>query len=249
MFGTVRGDELPGPFAACLFSDEPATVPCDYCRAGASECREFVYQLKGSRLRVLLSMRTEIVGAGYGVTGGGFIECGAIDSSSFGTVVLAVDEAFRESCEENADFEQVIGPDSLMIRAQPVVPLASRADDVNWVHDTMMFALSVDDSEWDRIAALSPELDQSGSLERQNGMHACWLEWDGVVDPRNPESYVRLVDSTGLINSKSDFCHPHEYFVITILGWMAEITSYRIRSQRSLVESRTLFLPRQKIPQ
>jgi len=180
------------------------------------------YQVKGNRVRVQLSMRTANVGAGYGITGGGFVECGEIDAMPVGSVVLTVDEAFRECCEENAGFENVIDKDSFMVRAQSVNPLASRADDINRVHLATMFALRVNDSEWNQIAALPPGLDAKGNPEREPGMHECWLDWDGVIDPRDPEAFVRLTDANGKLIRKTDFCHPHEYFVITTLGWMAE---------------------------
>jgi hypothetical protein len=181
-----------------------------------------VYQVKDSWLRVMLSMRTANVGAGYGITGGGFIECGVIHESPVGTIVLAVDEAFRECCEENAGFENVIDADSFMIRSQSVNPLASKSSDINSVHMANMFALRVNDSEWKQMLSLLPGLDGKGNPEREEGMHEFFLRWDGVIDPRNPECYVSVVDSSGARISRDDFCHPHEYFVITTLAWMQQ---------------------------
>ena len=181
-----------------------------------------VYQAKDAYLRVMLSMRTANVGSGYGITGGGFIECNDIDASPAGTIMLAVDEAFRECCEENAGFEGVVDQDSFMIRAQSVNPLVSRSDDINRVHVANMFALRVNDSEWKQIAALPPGIDGKGLPEREEGMCEFFLRWDGVIDPRQPERYVSVVDSSGACITAADFCHAHEFYVITTLAWMQQ---------------------------
>jgi len=116
-------------------------------------------------LEVILSERATSVGAGLGITGGGFVECGAIFAEKAGFVSLSVDEAYRECCEENLGFERVISLAAFRERAQLVASFCVRTGDANGVHACTYFALCLHDDEWQAVLKLAPSAERNGSLK------------------------------------------------------------------------------------
>lgn len=122
-------------------------------------------------LEVILSERAAKVGPGYGITGGGFVECGDINDKEAGFISLSADEAYRECMEENPGFENIISRDDFIARAQLVASFCVKAADVNGVHACTYFALRLTDEEWDKVMALPP------SDERVGALKAAKLSW------------------------------------------------------------------------
>ena len=61
-----------------------------------------VYQvLNATKIRLLLSVRSAVVGEGFGITGGGFVEAGQLLNTPLRTMVETASEAYREVDEEN----------------------------------------------------------------------------------------------------------------------------------------------------
>lgn len=170
-------------------------------------------------LRVLLARRGAIVGQGYGITGGGFIECGGLLMRPIGTVIQTADEAFREACEENQGFEDVIDADSFLERAQPVSLIHARIDDLNEVHTAAMYALSASGSEWTRFKALPPGIDENGKVERDGALMEYFVTWSAPIDRREPERYVIVADGEGRQLRMDDFFHRHEFHAIAAIAW------------------------------
>lgn len=115
-------------------------------------------------LEVILSQRAESVGAGLGITGGGFVECGDIYKEKVGFISLSADEAYRECVEENPGFENIISLEDFRERVQLVASFCVKAADVNGVHACTYFALRLTDEEWDKVMALPPSEERDGDL-------------------------------------------------------------------------------------
>lgn len=116
-------------------------------------------------LEVILSERAASVGTGLGITGGGFVECGAIFAEKAGFISQSVDEAYRECCEENPGFETIMPIQAFRERAQLVASFCVRANDANGVHACTYFALFLHDDEWAKVLALPPSDERVGSLK------------------------------------------------------------------------------------
>lgn len=113
---------------------------------------------------VILSERAAKVGAGLGITGGGFVECGEIDQQPVGFISLSAEEAYRECREENLGFEDIISLEDFCERAQLVSSFHVKAGDVNRVHSCTYFALRLTDDEWAKVMALPPSDERKGAL-------------------------------------------------------------------------------------
>lgn len=175
--------------------------------------------LETNCVRVLLSERAANVGPGRGITGGGFVECGEVLAMPIGTVIQTADEAFRECCQENGGFENVICKDAFLERAQPVSLVHAHTNDVNEVHAVTMFALTVSDREWKQFAALPPGIDEHGKIEREGPLLEYFVRWAGSIDRRQPERYVSISDVSGRVLYIRDFFHPHEFHAIAAIAW------------------------------
>ena len=116
-------------------------------------------------LEVILSERAAKVGPGYGITGGGFVECGDIYKEEAGFISLSADEAHRELREENPGFENIISLEDFRKRAQLVCSFNVKANDVNGVHACTYFALRLTNTEWDQVMALPPSDERVGMLK------------------------------------------------------------------------------------
>ena len=173
--------------------------------------------------RAWLSMRTSNVGEGYGITGGGFVECAEIDKMEVGSVVQTVDHAWRECMEENAGFEHVIDKDSFLIRARPASLLLARADDINRVHSASLYGIpALDDAEWHRIGALPAGLDKKGNKEREDRLREVHVTWDGAIDPREPQRYITMAEPGGKRIWQDDFNYAHEFHGVASIAWNIE---------------------------
>jgi hypothetical protein len=188
-------------------------------KMAASGTGAIVCQPTKDGLRVLLSERAANVGPGRGITGGGFVECGEVLALKLGTVIQTADEAFRECCQENGGFENVINIDAFLERAQPVSLVHARTDDLNEVHAVTMFALTVNNREWNEFAALPPGVDEHGKIERNGPLLEYFVRWTGPINRREPERYVSISDATGRVLYITDFFHPHEFHTIAAIAW------------------------------
>ena len=178
-----------------------------------------VYNRTEQFFRAWLSMRTNNVGAGLGITGGGFVECKEVDAMKVGSVIQTVDEAWRECHEENAGFENVISKDAFMARANPTSLVHARADDINRVHCANMYALRVTDEEWLKIGALPAGLDAKGRPEREDDLREVMVSWNGPIDMRRPERFVTMQKPDGERVWIDDFNYPHEFHAVASIAW------------------------------
>jgi hypothetical protein len=183
------------------------------CASGAGV---IVYQLFDDKIRVLLALRAKEVGQGYGITGGGFVECKNIDNAPINTLFQTSDEAFREMMEENTGFEKIIDADDFIERAQPISLVHARINDINRVHSVSMFALRVTDNEWKKISVLAPSKEREGSLREY------FVTWDSKIDRRVPERSVRIINAHGEPITQSGFWHKHEMHTIACIAWHAQ---------------------------
>ncbi|MEX0918010.1 MAG: hypothetical protein WDZ93_02550 [Candidatus Paceibacterota bacterium] len=167
-------------------------------------------------LAVLLSNRTASVGAGFGITGGGFVECGDIDRSPVGSIVEAADEAWREGDEENVGFGQLVSSRIFFEEAQPIATLFTRTTDINRVHSCTFFALRLQDRVWQQATRLSPGPERVGDLV------IAILRWKKSITRRDPEKFITLQTQTGDEIHAGDFCHQHELRAFGALAWHAE---------------------------
>jgi hypothetical protein len=227
MFGQVlllkKGNPTMSHQCPTCGLDESTLLNPLHWKLAASGAGVIVYQvLAANCLRVLLSRRASNVGVGLGITGGGFVECLAIDKSPVGTVVQTSDEAHREGREENAGFETVVSEDEFLERAQPIATLHVRTADENRVHGVTMFALRArDDAEWNAFAALPPGVDEHGRLERDGELLSYTLEWYPVISRREPELSIMLTSTDGVMAEAEDFFHRHEFHAIASIAWYA----------------------------
>ncbi len=175
-------------------------------------------ELDSNTFRVLLAMRTALVGLGLGITGGGFIECGAIDALQVDTIIQTADEAYRELCQENLGFENVVDIDTFLLHAQPIALVHARTNDVNRVHSVNMYGFRANDSQWNRIAALEPGLDK----ERTGPLLEHIVRWKGKIDRREPERFVTIEDARGRFLERHDFHHKHEMHTVASIAWHAQ---------------------------
>jgi hypothetical protein len=164
--------------------------------------------------RSLLSMRTSLVGIGLGITGGGFVENGAIFLyEKPGYIIETAAEAWRETREENPGFEEIVPLNEFVDRAQSISTLHVRVDDENGVHSANFYALTVTDDEWNAIALLK------GNDERDGMLIEVWCEFYGrTLYRQNAGASVRLATADGL-TLKSDFYHKHELLALGQIAW------------------------------
>lgn len=169
---------------------------------------------------VLLSMRSDTVGPGYGITGGGFVKIGRIEGTPKGTVVETAVEAHEEGFEENHGFQDVIGEKQFLERAQPVATFHVHRDDDynNRVHSCVFYALGLYQNEWDAMRKLPPGEDG----ERVGDLIEATLLWDADISRVEPEKSIKLVTSDGVELSKKDFWHSHELRAFGMIAWLAE---------------------------
>ncbi len=166
-------------------------------------------------LEVLLSMRSRAAGAGYGYTGGGFVECGDVAALPVGRYLQCADEAYRESGEENGGFEAVLGREDFFVRAQPIATFNARSADINVVHACTVFACGVSDEEWQKCLATEATQERSGMLR------VVKLTWKPGLSRRSAEDFIELSDGASRITAEQ-FFHQHEIAAYGALAWHAE---------------------------
>jgi hypothetical protein len=163
--------------------------------------------------RALLSNRMPVVGMGLGITGGGFVEVAKMLKRPVGTIAETVLDARRESHEENKGFYRLFTIDMILERAQPIASLLVRTGDINKVHATNYYALTVTDKEWDRVAALPP------GPERHGPLFEVWVDFtDKVIRRREPEVGLTLMLDDGKI-CEGGFYHKHELRALGMIAW------------------------------
>jgi hypothetical protein len=159
-----------------------------------------------------LSIRAASVGPGLGITGGGFVEIGDIFAKPVGYLIETAAEAWRETKEENKNFERVFPLRTFLERAQSIATMHIRVNDGNGVHGTNFFALTVTDAEWDAVAALEPGEERDGSLKE------IWCNTIGPVSRLNPEECINLSLPDGSV-CPYDFYHKHERRAFGHIAW------------------------------
>lgn len=163
--------------------------------------------------RALLSTRAKSVGLGLGITGGGFVEINDIFAKQPGYVIETVVEAWREATEENDGFAELFPLDDFLDRAQSIATMHARTSDVNGVHGTNFYALTVTDEEWERAAALKP------GPERHGPLMEVWVEFtDKVIHRCQPEVGITLRMDDGK-ECQSGFYHLHEKRALAHIAW------------------------------
>lgn len=166
-------------------------------------------------VKVLLSRRAESVGEGFGITGGGFVECGDVFSSPVGTVVPLTHEAYREGVEENPGFDKVISRDEFNRRARHLTSFAVRTDDANGVHVATYYGLELDKGEFEKVAALPP------SDERVGDLIVADLSWTSEsLQASTPEAQINM-------EGMDRFYHQHELYAFVALAKLLERDLYK----------------------
>lgn len=178
-------------------------------KLAAPGCGVIVYHRDDNgSITVLLSKRSAKAGVGYGITGGGFVECGDLMAKNIGTLLESADEAYREACEENPGFGDIITLAQFRERAQPLASFNVRTPDSNGVHACTYFGLAVNKEEWDAITRLPP------SDERDGELVAALLIWTRNINRTKPEDYI-------VLHGAGDFFHAHEQRAFGMLAWLA----------------------------
>ncbi len=157
-------------------------------------------------LEVLLSQRSASVGEGLCITGGGFIECGALNKEPVGTVWLSCDEGYREVCEENPGFDKIINLEEFRSRAQMLTSFSVKTDDANGIHTGTYYGLCLSDTEWDKTKALPP------SDERVGMLIPTVITWtEQSLNNHNPAEQFSM-------DGKDKFYHSHELLPFAALA-------------------------------
>lgn len=178
-------------------------------KLAAPGCGVIVYRRdENGSIIVLLSKRSAKVGVGYGITGGGFVECGSLMAKSIGTILESADEAYREALEENLGFGDIISLAQFRERAQPLASFAVHTADSNGVHACTYFGLAVSKAEWDAMTALPP------SDERDGDLVPALLIWTRNINRTKPEDHI-------VLHGAGDFFHAHEQRAFGMLAWLA----------------------------
>ena len=163
-------------------------------------------------IELLLSVRSAVVGEGYGITGGGFVENGNIAKLPKRSIIETIDEAWREAMEENRLFDLLFPLDLFRSRAQCVASLHVNTGDESIVHGTNFYAVAVTDAEWEESSRLAGSDERSGAL-RQVVMK--------ITSPKlsrtEPETGIQLL-CNGLDISAA-FYHHHEVRAIAMIAW------------------------------
>lgn len=178
-------------------------------KLAAPGCGVIVYRqdAKGG-LTVLLSRRAAKVGEGYGITGGGFVECGDLMEQPVGTISENTDEAYREAKEENPGFDEIFSRETFRERCQPLAGFSVRTADSSGVHACSYYGLRVNDAEWAAICRLPP------SDERDGDLVPVPLIWLRTINRHKPEDHIVLAGA-------SNFFHQHELRAFGMLAWLA----------------------------
>lgn len=172
-----------------------------------------VYQvLNATKIRLLLSVRSAVVGEGFGITGGGFVEAGQLLNTPLRTMVETASEAYREVDEENLKFASVITLEEFLHRAQPIAALHVHTGDESMVHATNFSALCVTDAEWEAISTLD------GSDERSGALREVIMTFSTYLSRMQPETGVQLT-CNGEPVSVAAFYHHHELRAIAMIAW------------------------------
>jgi len=191
-------------------------------KLAAPGCGIMIYRTteRANALQVILSMRSSVVGAGLGLTGGGFVECGPLSQKPTGTISDTLTEAYRENGEENKGFEAVISTKQLASDGQIIASYAVRAPvtrtDPNGVHQCTNIALRItDDVQWNEIMALE------GNEERVGSLRTAVLEWDSErpIDRLNPAKNIMFRFGPDALG---EFHHKHELYGYGQLAWHAQ---------------------------
>lgn len=178
-------------------------------KLAAPGCGVIVYRRdENGGITVLLSRRSASVGKGYGITGGGFVECGDLMAKPLGTISENVDEAYREAKEENPGFENIISLAAFRERCQPLAGFTVRTADSSGVHACNYYGLRVTDAEWEAIRQLPP------SDERNGDLVPTALIWLRTIKRDKPEDHI-------VLNGARDFFHQHELRAFGMLAWLA----------------------------
>ena len=163
-------------------------------------------------IELLLSVRSAVVGEGYGITGGGFVENGDIAKLPKRSIIETIDEAWREAMEENRLFDLLFPLNLFRERAQCVASLHVNTGDESVVHGTNFYAVAVTDAEWEKASRLSGSDERSGALRR-------------VVMKITAPSLSRTEPEIGIQMSfngediSAAFYHHHEVRAIAMIAW------------------------------
>lgn len=211
-------------------TDQHGSFHCPECGAATDEQR---WKLAASgtgfigfkpgrvtrQLRVLLSKRAPIVGEGYGITGGGFVNCVAIERLPFFEPFETALAAYREGDEENPGFSRIMTREGFLERAQPLPPIHVHREvtkhDPSRVHSCNYAALRLTDYEWEQLL-LTPS-----SSERIGQLRDCLLTWTKKITRDRPERFVIIRDGARLISART-FYHQHEMHALGLIAYYAE---------------------------
>ena len=160
---------------------------------------------EGQQAFVLLSERSEKVGAGLGITGGGFVECDEVNNQPPGYVLPLTHEAWREAVEENPGFEKIISRESFDERATYLTAFAVSTNDQHGVHLVCYFGLELSDAEFLAVQALPP------SDERIGALIPAKLSW--TRESLKKEALKEKINLEGM----NKFYHQHELYAFLAL--------------------------------
>ena len=169
---------------------------------------------KISSLKVMLSMRDASVGVGYGITGGGFVECSTIDALPIGSIVDIAFDAYRENSEETENFISFITSGEFSDRVQSITNVGVKTGDMNRVHACMFYSLALTEPEWEQLRILPPGPERNGPFIEAT------LAWSSGINRSEPERYITLVDASGKVLNEG-FYHRHEIRAFGLLAWHA----------------------------
>ena len=210
---------------------ENGDIACPHCdlevpllnkglyKLGASGAGIIVFEkLSPTKVRLLLTKRTALVGAGLGITGGGYIELGDIAAMDDFTIVDTAEGAYRENVEENLGFGELFTLESFLEAAQPMAQLQVSTPvtvhDKSGVHTTNFYGINSTTQTFEAIA------DLKGNDERSGDLIETILEiGDTRVSRSFPEMDVHLSINGGKPLVASDFYHRHELRAIASIGW------------------------------
>lgn len=164
-------------------------------------CREAPRQVT-----VLLSQRSEKVGAGLGITGGGYLNCDEFMNQPPESRLLFSAEAYRESVEENPGFEKIFSEQGFMRRARQLTAFAVRKDDHHGIHAVCYFGLELTYEEYDEVLALPPGDERVGELIPVT------MSWS-AESLQNEDALSRIQ-----MDGKDKFYHAHEVYAFVALA-------------------------------